>query len=103
MTTLASIKNPAASDDRLTLHVCEAIARWRYDDLPPEVVKSAKLFMIDTLGVIAGACNAPGISTLNRRLARWGRNGFATGRLGNSRYSTPTAAPAPGPDEPVRD
>src|SRR5204862_7737085 len=75
---------------------CESIARGRYDDLPPEVVKSAKLFMIDTLGVIAGACNAPGILALNRRLARWEQNGTATGLLGKRRYSPPTAALANG-------
>jgi len=98
MTTLKSLKSDVSttSDDRLTLHVCETISRWRYDDLPPEVVKSAKLFMIDTLGVIAGACNAPGILALNRRLTRWEQNGAATGLLGKRRYSPPTAALANG-------
>lgn len=86
----------AGADDRLSLRICEAIGRWRYEDLPPEVVRSVKLFMIDTLGVIAGANDAPGIRELNRRLARWEPDGAATGLLGKRRYSPPTAALANG-------
>lgn len=99
MATLESVQTPAGAegdDARLSQRVCEAISRWRYDDLPPEVVKSVKHFMIDTLGVIAGACNAPGIPGLNRRLAHWEQNGTATGLLGKRRYSPPTAALANG-------
>lgn len=99
MATLESAGNAAraaGADDRLSLRVCEVIARWQYDDLPPEVVRSVKLFMIDTLGVIAGANEAPGIPQLNRRLTRWEPNGAATGLLGKRRYSPPTAALANG-------
>lgn len=98
MATLKSTQNaaPAGDDDRLSLRVCEAIARWQYDDLPPEVVKSVKLFIIDTLSVIAGAYAAPGIPQLNRRLAHWEPNGTATGLLAKRRYSPPTAALANG-------
>jgi 2-methylcitrate dehydratase PrpD len=83
-------------DERLSLRLCEALSRWRYEDLPPEVLSSAKHFMIDTLGVIAGAANAPGIDVLNRRLARWEQIGTATGLLGKRRYSPPNAALANG-------
>src|SRR6185503_14681050 len=55
-----------------------------------------KHFMIDTLGVIGGALNAPGIPELNRRLAHWEQNGTATGLLGKRRYSPPNAALANG-------
>ena len=55
-----------------------------------------KLFMIDTLGVIAGAANAAGIRELNGRLSKWESTGSATGLLGQRRYSPPTAALANG-------
>ena len=84
------------NDGRLSLDICEALSRWRYDDLPPNVVDSAKHFMIDTLGVIAGALNAPGIETLDKRLTRWDKDGSATGLLRKRRYSPPNAALANG-------
>lgn len=83
-------------DDRFSLRLCEVIAGWRYEDLPEEVIRTVELFIIDTLGVIAGAANAPGIPELNRRLACWEPNGTATGLLGKRRYSPPTAALANG-------
>lgn len=83
-------------DDGFSLRLCEAIAEWRYQDLPEQVIRTMKLFLIDTLGVIAGAANAPGIPELNRRLARWEPNGTASGLLGKRRYSPPTAALANG-------
>lgn len=82
--------------ERISLNVCEALSRWRYEDLPPEVLDSAKHFMIDTFGVIAGATNAPGIQALNQRLSRWEQNGTATGLVGKRRYSPPNAALANG-------
>jgi 2-methylcitrate dehydratase PrpD len=51
---------------------------------------------MDTLGVIAGATNAPGIRELNQRLAKWETGGSATGLVGKRRYSPPTAALANG-------
>src|SRR5262249_35784996 len=47
-------------------------------------------------GVMAGAADAPGIGSLNSRLARWERSGSATGLIGKRRYSPPTAALANG-------
>ena len=100
MTTVAPlIKSPASAPplaDDYTLRLCEQLARWRYEDLPAEVVRMLKLFMIDTLGVIAGAANAAGIRELNGRLSKWESTGSATGLLGQRRYSPPTAALANG-------
>jgi 2-methylcitrate dehydratase PrpD len=84
------------SDYGLSLQLCESIGEWRYEDLPQHVVRAVKLFLIDTLGVIAGAHGAPGIPELNRRLARWESGGSATGLLGKRRYSPPAAALANG-------
>jgi 2-methylcitrate dehydratase PrpD len=84
------------NDSRVSLEICETLSKWRYEDLPPDVIDSAKHFMIDTLGVIAGAANAPGIETLNKRLGQWERDGTATGLLGKRRYSPPSAALANG-------
>ena len=83
-------------DDDYTLRLCETLARWRYEDLPADVVRTLKWFMIDTLGVIAGAANAAGVRELNARLSKWETAGSATGLLGMRRYSPPTAALANG-------
>ena len=104
MTAMASAQleqlRPAPSalplDDDYTLRLCEQLTRWRYDDLPADVVRTLKWFMIDTLGVIAGAANAAGIRELNARLTKWEATGSATGLHGNRRYSPPTAALANG-------
>ena len=100
MAIATSIKKPSASPpllaDDYTLRLCAQLARWRYADLPAEVVSMLKLFMIDTLGVIAGAANAAGIRELNQRLSKWESGGSATGLHGKHRYSPPTAALANG-------
>jgi len=83
-------------DDDYSLRLCQQIARWRYEDLPPDVVHTLKLFLLDTLGVIGGAPNAAGIRELNRRLSKWETSGSATGLIGKRRYSPPTAALANG-------
>jgi 2-methylcitrate dehydratase PrpD len=82
--------------ESLTRALCEALAGWRYDDLPADVVRMTKLLVLDTLGVISGATNAPGVRELNVRLSRWERGGSATGLVGMRRYSPPSAALANG-------
>lgn len=82
--------------DGASLRLCEAISRWRYEDLPREVVAALKLLILDALGVIGGAAQAPGIAELNRRLARWESTGSATGLIGKHRYTPPSAAMANG-------
>jgi len=86
----------AALAEDYTLQLCAQLARWRYEDLPAEVVRVLKSFLIDTLGVIAGATNAPGIRELNQRLSKWETGGSATGLVGIRRYSPPSAALANG-------
>jgi 2-methylcitrate dehydratase PrpD len=100
MSTAAPLKKATAISAPLaedyTLRLCEQLARWRYEDLPAEVVRVLKYFLIDTLGVIAGAANAPGIRELNQRLSKWEAGGSATGLIGKRRYSPPSAALANG-------
>ena len=79
-----------------SLRLCEAILRWRYEDLPRAVVATLKMLILDALGVIGGAAQAPGIAELNGRLGRWESAGPATGLLGKRRYSPPSAALANG-------
>jgi 2-methylcitrate dehydratase PrpD len=85
-----------AENEDLSFHLCQKIARWRYEVLPPEVLRTLKLLLLDTLGVTAGAATAPGIRELNERLRRWESSGSATGLIGKRRYSPPTAALANG-------
>ncbi len=79
-----------------SLKLCEMVSRWRYEDLPPDVVRVLKSFLIDTLGVIGGAARAPGIPELHARLTRWERDGSATALIGQRRLSPPSAALANG-------
>ncbi|MEO8753280.1 MAG: MmgE/PrpD family protein [Casimicrobiaceae bacterium] len=72
--------------------LCADIAQWRYEDLPPEVVATVKRLVYDTIGVLGGGAQAPGIAELNRRIARWEPTGSATGLIGMRRCSPPSAA-----------
>jgi hypothetical protein len=83
-------------EDGASLRLCETISRWRYEDLPPAVVRVLKSFLIDTLGVIGGAARAPGMAELHARLTRWERDGTATALIGKRRLSPPSAALANG-------
>src|SRR5688572_501797 len=82
--------------ENLSRTLCENVAAWRYEDLPPAVVKTVKALMLDALGVIGGARLAPGIPELNARLSRWEQSGSATGLVGKHKYSPPSAALANG-------
>ena len=79
-------------EEGASLRLCETVLRWRYEDLPPAVVRVLKSFLIDTLGVIGGAARAPGIAELHARLTRWERDGAATALIGKRRLSPPSAA-----------
>ena len=98
--TVTSLKTSdvpkARMPDDYSLRLCEQLTRWRYEDLPAEVVRMLKRFMIDTLGVIGGAANAAGIRELNNRLSKWESSGSATGLVTKRRYSPPSAALANG-------
>src|SRR5262245_2965462 len=58
------------TSDAASTALCEAIARWSYESLPPAVVHTLKTFLLDEVGVIAGAARSPGIAQLNNRLSR---------------------------------
>src|SRR5687767_6014189 len=88
--------SPSILGDDYTLRLCRQIADWRYEDLPPDVVRTLERLLLDTLGVIGGAADAPGIRELNQRLSKWEMGGAATGLLGKRRYSPPSAALANG-------
>lgn len=86
--------HPATAE--ISRRLCEQAARLHYDDLPPEVVRMVKLFVLDTLGVIGGAADAPGIAELNGRLLQWEQGGRATGLIGRRVFAPPAAALANG-------
>ena len=98
MATAAAVKEAAdaGKTEDLTRALCEEISRWRYEQLPQDVIATSKALMLDVLGVIAGAARAPGIPELNARLARWESSGSATGLIGMHRYTPPSAALANG-------
>src|SRR5436853_4708010 len=87
---------PGMDTENLSRSLCENVASWRYEQLPPDVVKTVKALMLDTLGVIGGASLAPGIPELNARLSKWEQSGSATGLVGKRRYTPPSAALANG-------
>lgn len=71
---------------------CDAAGAVGYDDIPQDVLHTVKLFILDTLGVIGGAANAPGIAGIASRLERWERDGSATSLVTGRRLSPPHAA-----------
>ena len=82
--------------DGFSRELCGTIASIAYEDLPERVITTAKALMLDVLGVIGGARNAPGIPELNARLARWESSGSATALTAHRRFSPPSAAMANG-------
>ena len=86
----------SARHEGLSRDLCAAVAGMRFADLPPEVVDRLKLFLLDTLGVIRAATQAPGIAALNRRLETWEPSGSATILLSGRKVSPPSAALANG-------
>jgi 2-methylcitrate dehydratase PrpD len=98
MSTLSRLKQDSRADpgELTSRWLCEQVSTWRYEDLPPPVVRTVKRLVLDVLGVIGGAAEAPGIEPLNRRLSRWEPTGSATGLIGRRRYSPPSAALANG-------
>ncbi|WP_029349174.1 MmgE/PrpD family protein [Bosea sp. 117] len=76
--------------------IAAVLAGLSYDDLPADVVRTTKLFTLDTLGVIAGAARAPGMAELLAALTAWESNGKATLLLNSSKANPATAALANG-------
>ena len=72
--------------------IAAIVAGLSYDDLPDDVVRTVKLFTLDTLGVIAGAAHAPGMSELLKALMAWESDGKATLLLNGARANPVTAA-----------
>jgi 2-methylcitrate dehydratase PrpD len=86
--------NPPA--DGFSREVMAAYENWSYSSLPISVVNRIKLFVLDTLGVIAAAADAPGIPEVNRLLLGWEGAGPSTMLIGKGRVAPPTAALANG-------
>jgi 2-methylcitrate dehydratase PrpD len=82
--------------DGFSREVMAAYENWSYSSLPASVVKRIKLFVLDTLGVIAAAADAPGIPEVNRLLLGWEGTGPSTMLIGKGRVAPPTAALANG-------
>jgi 2-methylcitrate dehydratase PrpD len=82
--------------DGYSRQVAAAFENWDFARLPADVAHRIKLFVLDTLGVIAAAANAEGITALNRRLSRWEPAGPSTALIGKWTASPPTAAMANG-------
>lgn len=84
---------PVAAPGR---EIAAALAALRYEDLPPEVVRTVKLFTLDTLGVIGGAATAPGMAELLAAIADMEQGGKATLLLDGAAASPASAALANG-------
>ncbi len=82
--------------DGLSRKLCVSAVALRYEDLPADVIRTVKLLVLDTLGVIGAAKSAPGIQALHTRLARWEAAGTATALLHKLPMSPPNAALANG-------
>jgi 2-methylcitrate dehydratase PrpD len=73
-----SVQTDVSSD--LSALIAAEIAGMRYEDIPSTLVQRAKLLLLDTLGVMAGAAKAPGVLELHRLLQhvqrRWSEGGM---------------------------
>ena len=91
-----SLTSNDAPADGFSREVMAAYENWSYSSLPPSVVKRIKLFVLDTLGVIGAASDAPGIPEVNSLLLGWEGAGPSTMLIGKGRVAPPTAALANG-------
>lgn len=73
-------------------YVAERFSQLGWDDLPEAVRHTTRLFLLDTLGVIAGAAKAPGIRELLATAANFEPEGGATVLLSDVRRSPTIAA-----------
>jgi 2-methylcitrate dehydratase PrpD len=80
------------TQDGFTTAWCESISALQPGDVPESVRSALTLFMLDTIGVIAGAQGSPGLAALASRYERWESGGTATALLTGARLSPPTAA-----------
>jgi 2-methylcitrate dehydratase PrpD len=95
--SLCSIIIPVQSiDPGFSKALCEQLHQWTYETLPADVVRTAKRFVLDTLGVIAAAGRTKGIPELTARLCGWDSGGRATVLLGKKPASPLSAAVANG-------
>lgn len=72
--------------------LAQTLAALSYDDLPVDVVRTVKLFTLDTLGVIGGAARAPGMAALLGALTEWETAGQATLLLSGQQVNPASAA-----------
>lgn len=84
------------SDRAIGRDLAAPLAALTYEDLPPDVVRTVKLFTLDTLGVIAGAAKAPGMADLIAALTGWETGGKATLLLDGRKVNPASAALANG-------
>lgn len=69
------------------------IANFDSRALPDDVTRSTRLFVLDTLGVLAGGARAPGIAELRTTIGRLeAGDGPATVLIGGDKVSAPAAA-----------
>ena len=69
------------------------IANFDLRALPDDVTRSTRLFVLDTLGVLAGGARAPGIAELRTTIGRLeAGDGPATVLIGGDKVSAPAAA-----------
>jgi 2-methylcitrate dehydratase PrpD len=88
---------PALAEGAIERRLAGWTAALRFEDLPAPVLRIAKDFVLDTLGVIGGAARAPGMAELRSALAAWEPSGgIATMLLGGPRVAPATAALANG-------
>lgn len=93
--------SPVAADRSVALPLEQALSErlsaLEWSDLSPALVEAIKVYVLDNIGVMAGAAHAPGIAALNAALTAWENSGGrATALVGGFRASPPTAALANG-------
>lgn len=90
------MKQTAIMTPDIGRQIANRLADIAYSDIPDDVVRTVKLFTLDTLGVIGGAARAPGMRELLTALGAWEASGKATLLLDGHTVNPATAALANG-------
>lgn len=83
-------------DGALERELARALTAVEPASLPPQVIRKAKLAILDSFGVLAGAAKSSAVGEVTRAIDAWESGGSATLLLEGRRVSPPSAAFANG-------
>jgi len=89
---MAGAESTGAASGRLERELARHLASLRQAHLPPELLERAKLWILDSFGVLAGAASSPAVKEVAQAVGAWESAGRATLLLEGRRASPSSAA-----------